>query len=292
VVTNTIHGIKRRTYNGLPKWAKEAIKIAYKNRLKEKVKRGGQASMEFLMTYGWAILVVMAAIGALAYFGVLDSANIIPASCTIVPGIDCEDFRITETGQVEINILNGQGQNLNDISISLADPDTKATLCILTCTEGCSGSNALSNGASSRWSSDNCIISETKGSKFKGELVFEYSLTAEGISHTKKGLLITGVEEGIEVPEEPPLCGGFTRPFCPDMTGPEGIEDGVVNFEDMMYLGMGMALCYETSPENFEQYWKADFNQDCCIGEIDQVCFGSYYGQNIDCATFVGTCPV
>jgi len=28
-------------------------------------------AMEFLMTYGWAILVVLAAIGALAYFGIL-----------------------------------------------------------------------------------------------------------------------------------------------------------------------------------------------------------------------------
>lgn len=33
--------------------------------------RKGQAAIEFLMTYGWAILVVLAAIGALFYFGVL-----------------------------------------------------------------------------------------------------------------------------------------------------------------------------------------------------------------------------
>ena len=30
-----------------------------------------QAAMDFLMTYGWAILIVLIAIGALAYFGVL-----------------------------------------------------------------------------------------------------------------------------------------------------------------------------------------------------------------------------
>ena len=29
-----------------------------------------QAALEFLMTYGWAILVVLVSIGALAYFGV------------------------------------------------------------------------------------------------------------------------------------------------------------------------------------------------------------------------------
>jgi hypothetical protein len=31
-----------------------------------------QAAMEFLMTYGWAILVVLVAIGVLAYFGVFN----------------------------------------------------------------------------------------------------------------------------------------------------------------------------------------------------------------------------
>jgi len=40
-----------------------------------------QAAMEFLMTYGWAILVVLAAIGALAYFGVLSPGNLLPHKC-------------------------------------------------------------------------------------------------------------------------------------------------------------------------------------------------------------------
>ena len=33
----------------------------------------GQTAMEFLMNYGWAILIVLIAIGSLVYFGVLDS---------------------------------------------------------------------------------------------------------------------------------------------------------------------------------------------------------------------------
>jgi hypothetical protein len=51
----------------------------------------GQAAMEFLMTYGWAILVVIAAIAALAYFGVLSPANFLPERCTGEPGMDCID---------------------------------------------------------------------------------------------------------------------------------------------------------------------------------------------------------
>ena len=40
--------------------------------------RKGQAALEFLMTYGWAILVVLAAIAALAYFGVLSPDRFLP----------------------------------------------------------------------------------------------------------------------------------------------------------------------------------------------------------------------
>ena len=51
----------------------------------------GQAAMEFLMTYGWAILVVIAAIAALAYFGVLDPARLLPERCQFPAGMDCID---------------------------------------------------------------------------------------------------------------------------------------------------------------------------------------------------------
>ena len=53
--------------------------------------RNAQAAMEFLMTYGWAILVVLVAIGALAYFGVLSPDNFLPERCTGPAGMDCLD---------------------------------------------------------------------------------------------------------------------------------------------------------------------------------------------------------
>ena len=59
------------------------------------MKKRGQAAMEFLMTYGWAILVVLIAIAALAFFGVLNPGRFLPSSCTITPGISCEDFIVS-----------------------------------------------------------------------------------------------------------------------------------------------------------------------------------------------------
>ena len=44
----------------------------------EKMNKKGQATMEFLITYGWAILVVLVAIVALVYFGVINPEKFNP----------------------------------------------------------------------------------------------------------------------------------------------------------------------------------------------------------------------
>jgi len=46
---------------------------------KPKNSKSAQAAMEFLMTYGWALLVVLIVIAALAFFGLLNPDN----SCQI-----------------------------------------------------------------------------------------------------------------------------------------------------------------------------------------------------------------
>ena len=71
----------------------------------------GQAAMEFLMTYGWAILVVLVAIGALAYFGVLSPDRFLPERCTGPAGMDCVDKATINapTGVVTIAIRNNLG---------------------------------------------------------------------------------------------------------------------------------------------------------------------------------------
>ena len=42
------------------------------------MQKRGQAAMEFLMTYGWAILAAIIVIGVLAYFGVLSPDKFLP----------------------------------------------------------------------------------------------------------------------------------------------------------------------------------------------------------------------
>jgi hypothetical protein len=107
--------------------------------------RRSQAAMEFLMTYGWWILVVLAAIGALAYFGVLNPARFIPESCTLpsTSGLACLDFTLSSTS-AHLFVMNGGGRDMfiNNVSVGscvnsagMDFPDGKSYLFNIT---GCS----------------------------------------------------------------------------------------------------------------------------------------------------------
>ena len=74
-----------------------------------------QAAMEFLMTYGWAILVVLIVVGALAYFGVLNPQNLIPEKCVFPTMLTCQDYLVTPgaSGTISVKLVNGAGQDMS-----------------------------------------------------------------------------------------------------------------------------------------------------------------------------------
>ncbi len=87
----------------------------------------GQAALEFLTTYGWAFIVILVMIGALAYFGVLNPGRALPSRCLVEAGFSCKDF-IIRSDQVEILLVNKKGEGLtlyNDMTITsdAGDPD-------------------------------------------------------------------------------------------------------------------------------------------------------------------------
>lgn len=154
------------------------------------MKKRGQAAMEFLMTYGWAILVVLVAIGALAYFGVLNPARFLPSSCTITPGISCEDFVVDNTGAISLALRNGMGTDLNNVTIEIYKPDTDDLACT---TNPVGTDNTLSDGEKDTFTGGGCTTATgARGSKFKADVRFSY--VSNDVAHTKTGSITTQVE--------------------------------------------------------------------------------------------------
>jgi uncharacterized protein (UPF0333 family) len=84
----------------------------------EKMNRKGQAAMEFLMTYGWAILAAVIVIAVLASFGVFSPSKYVPQTCIMSAPFGCVKNQVSAVGQnLTFVLTNGGGEAVDVTSI-------------------------------------------------------------------------------------------------------------------------------------------------------------------------------
>jgi len=141
----------------------------------------GQAALEFLMTYGWAILVVLVAIGALAYFGVLKPTTFLPEKCIIASGsgLFCDDYSATGSS-VTLRVKNILPESVNVTNVAVTATDE-------TCTAW-SGDVQVGTDATQ----DFVVTCGTlaSGDKLTGDLAITYA-RAGGLTRTTTGQIVT-----------------------------------------------------------------------------------------------------
>ena len=110
-----------------------------------------QAALEFIMTYGWAILVVLVAIGALAYFGVLSPDRFLPSRCTLQAGIGCLDHVASGTdGAILVTLQNSLGVDITSVTVKISGCTTSDT------------QSRLNNGGKLEFTPSGCSITSGK----------------------------------------------------------------------------------------------------------------------------------
>lgn len=148
--------------------------------------RKGQAALEFMMTYGWAILVVLAAIGALSYFGILNPTMLTPDTCLATSGFGCAGKPVIDgtAGTIAFTVVNGMGSSvtLDNAGLDLSDSLDNAQigcdpLTTYICTRGdiaCTDDSLLvQDGASATIVVTGCDLSNTN--VIRGELAFTFT---------------------------------------------------------------------------------------------------------------------
>ena len=91
--------------------------------------------MEFLMTYGWALLIVLVALGALAFFGVFNFDNVLPEQCILGIGFACTTFSVHSTGDgtqqyINMQVANNLGQDLELFIVEVTkESETSGEVC-------------------------------------------------------------------------------------------------------------------------------------------------------------------
>jgi hypothetical protein len=150
--------------------------------------------MEFLMTYGWAILVVLIAIGALAYFGVLNPSRFLPESCTIGPGVGCDDYKVTfassDASTIQLLLRNGIGESLTAVGVAITGCTVDADA---------SGDDAWTDGDILGGATGITLTAcpaaavPSSGGRVKVDITITYT-GSSGLVHTKTGTLTARAE--------------------------------------------------------------------------------------------------
>lgn len=86
--------------------------------------RKAQSSLEFLTTYGWMIMLVAIAAGALGYFGVFSIDKTVPPECFLGTEFSCELFTIRSTNsEARMQITNkvGEAVTLSNVNCTYED---------------------------------------------------------------------------------------------------------------------------------------------------------------------------
>ena len=144
-----------------------------------------QAAMEFLMTYGWAILVVLVVIGALAYFGVLSPSTLLPEKCTFPVSVNCLDHQVTSS-TIKLIMLNGAGRDMQ-VSKITAESDALTAPC-----STAAGTKTLRNGAKETFDLTSCTNTPTGRDKNRYVINISYNwLDSPTITHVMPGELLS-----------------------------------------------------------------------------------------------------
>ena len=154
-------------------------------------KKNGQAALEFLTTYGWAFLVILIMIAALAYFGILNPSKLLPNRCTFGVEFQCIDHQISASdGTFKLRMKNNIGEPIDISAVSLSTETTTPYTCTTLEVGGVPTVLPYPNWKSGEvlnfiWSgcSGGALFAGEKG---KVLITMRYNTVASGVGYTKE----------------------------------------------------------------------------------------------------------
>jgi hypothetical protein len=138
--------------------------------------------MEFLMTYGWAVLIMLVVVAVLFYVGVFTPSG--PNVCYFPSGFSCYEYKLSDGGNLTLDLGQGTGKEITLIGFSCSELGN-ATMQGIVHVDLKSGRHTLITP------SPRCVKADgsypSAGEYFAGKLSLLYNETGTDISHTVTG---------------------------------------------------------------------------------------------------------
>lgn len=155
-----------------------------------------QSAIEYLMTYGWAILIISVALSALYISGLFNPSTEAGTACVLPAGFSCPSIILTPNGILTINILQS---NIFSLNVTAIGCNTNITTAHMTIPNN-PPSNQINipSGGSYTFPSIQCYAgsaaySGTVGSEFAGYISLNYTSLQAGLPQTVVGKLFAKI---------------------------------------------------------------------------------------------------
>ncbi|MBI2530489.1 MAG: hypothetical protein HYW05_05090 [Candidatus Diapherotrites archaeon] len=152
--------------------------------------RKAQAALEYLSTYGFALVIIAVVAGVLIFMGIIKLPT--ASTCTGLGKFAYSDHTVDSNGNFVIYLLNGTGERITNVSAEAA--------------EGLAGSCAPSSSAVNAADDFNiyCITGLSQGQTYSGNIKINYK-TRRGAAHVEKAACTgTALFVPITIPNIPP----------------------------------------------------------------------------------------
>ncbi len=146
-----------------------------------------QSAVEYLMTYGWSILIVAVVIASLILLGVFNSGNTGTSSCLATPGFNCTNPTLYSSGSLVTKIGQVSTQAITITGTACTKNNTVTAITPLS-------KNATLQSEGSQQMVFFCPISSSAtGTQFTGHLWIEYSTPSQQNIIQEVGAVVTPV---------------------------------------------------------------------------------------------------
>ncbi len=150
-----------------------------------------QSAMEYLITYGWAIIIIAVVLGALYGMGVFNLNNVVSSQCLLQSGFSCESISMPSSGVLSINLLQATEAPINITAIGCNTNSTDVTL------QSVSPPVTIEIGGNATFAvqcySGSSPFSGPVGSVFNGYLWINYTNLETGFPGTVTGKIVVKV---------------------------------------------------------------------------------------------------
>lgn len=166
-------------------------------------RKKGQASLDFLATYGWAFLIIIVAVAGLAYFDVFNYEKYMPESCKLDNNIFCGTvFQVKagdsndENSNITLQLRNNRAEKITITNFKIGEKNIadQGTFCNIT-----SLGREISSGSLSEetftitTNTPNCGIFDNKGNKKTFVIKMSYNISGTTITGEAEGTLTAKV---------------------------------------------------------------------------------------------------